>query len=1023
MPTAKHLEVVFEDEIVAYLTDPAAARGWEQGDAKSYDPELALDPAPLLAFIQATQPGTWAAYKAKHNGQSEAKLLKRIAEQLDKHGTLHVLRRGVKDVSTHFQLCQFKPAHDANPATAAAYAANRLTVTRQVHYSKQKPHDALDLVLFVNGIPVATAELKTDTTQNVRDAIAQYMADRTPLDPKSRQPEPLLQFKTRALVHFAVSCDEVWMTTRLAGKETLFRPFNLGHDEGAGNPPNPAGYATSYLWERFWARDAWLDILGRFLHLEQKEVVLPDGKKKTAEALIFPRVHQWEAVTALVGAARTEGAGQTYLVQHSAGSGKSNSIGWLAHQLSSLHDAKGKPVFNTVVVITDRTVLDSQLQDTIYQFEQVAGVVQKIDEDSTQLATALKGGAKIIVCTLQKFPFVMDKVGSLAGRRFAVIVDEAHSSQTGTAATKLRKVLADIGAETPEEEELSAEDVMLASMKARVLPKNVSYFAFTATPKPKTVELFGRPGADGLPAPYHVYSMRQAIEEEYILDVLRNYVSYKTFFRLAAEGAAGEVEVDSARAKRTLAKYVRLHPSAIAQKVEIVVEHFREKVRAKIGGRAKAMVVTSSRKEAVRWKLAIDRFLKAQQYKDVAALVAFSGSVSDAESGPSEFTEGNMNPGLNGRTIPEAFATDEFQVMLVANKYLTGFDQPLLHTMYVDKKLKGVYAVQTLSRLNRTSPGKTDTFVLDFVNDPEEVLSAFQRYYRTARLESVTDPNIVHDLQTKLDGAHVYLPSEVDAFAKAFFDPKGRQAAMQAALKPAGDRWKALPDEERDEFRGDLASFVRLYEFLSQITPYDDEGLEKLAVFGRMLMPRLEDQGGATAEVIEGARLTHFRVQKQAELTLKLEEGEGDPLRPATAVGSGSARTAEQVRLAEIVAQMNDLFQGDLTEADLVTYATHITGKLIENDELAEQADHNSKEQFALGDYHQTLLDAVIDGLDTYQGMAGQVLNSEKTRRGFADLILDAVYDGLRARRAKQRGISHTAAAEGGTGDAAAPAA
>jgi type I restriction enzyme R subunit len=983
-----HKENVFEKELVEYL----GTHGWKEGSDTKYDKELALYPEDLLDFIKETQSTEWAKFVRWHNSHSDTVFLKRVAEQLDRHGTLFLLRHGFKDRDARFSLCQFRPAHDANPGLRTNYSANRLTVVRQLHYSRQN-QNSLDLGLFVNGLPVATAELKTDLTQNVRDAIRQYQKDRLPRDSVAKENEPLLAFKTRALVHFAVSTDEVFITTRLEGAHTRFLPFNQGHDEGAGNPPNPHGYATSYLWEKIWQRDNWLDILGNFLTIEKKEEG-SEGRGKIRESLIFPRYHQWEAVRLLVDAARKEGVGHSYLIQHSAGSGKSNTIGWVAHRMASLHNERGEKVFDSIVVITDRKVLDKQLQETIYQFEHKEGVVQKIDENSGQLAQALSEGKPIIITTLQKFPFVMEKVGDLSKRRFALIIDEAHSSQTGSAAQKLQAVLSSSeGEETDPEEELTSEDVVNRIMASRKRPENLSTFAFTATPKAKTLEIFGCPGPDGKPEPFHVYSMRQAIEEGFILDVLQHYVSYKAFYKLAHTGNEDkEFPVD--KASKALGRFLRLHPHNIAQKVAIIIEHFREKVLPKIGGKAKAMVVTDSRKAAVRYKIAFDKYIAEHGYRDCRALVAFSGKVSDPESGSLEFSEANMNPDLRGQDIRDAFDTDDYRVLIVANKFQTGFDQPLLHSMYVDKRLAGVLAVQTLSRLNRIFPGKEDTFVLDFVNDLEEILEAFKPYFRTARLEERTDPNLIHELKIKLDGTHVYFWNEVERFAEAFFDPKRTQASLHPWLKPAADRYRELKEEEQVLFRKDLISFLRLYEFLSQIVPYNDLDLEKLYAFGRNLLPRLALKTDSEAiDISEDVRLTHFRLQKQGERKLSLEEGETPYLIPTSDVGTGVVRESETGKLSEIVRKMNDLFSGDLTDADLIGYATHTKEKLLENRKLEEQAKNNTFEQFILGDFDQEFMNTILENHDRNQKMSGQVLSDERVREGFRKLVRRWVYE------------------------------
>ena len=1009
MPTTTnvHTERVFENELCEHL----ASNGWSirthLKDAKSYSRELAIFPEDLVAFVQETQPTEWAKFKQWHNGQSEAIFAKRVADQLNKHGTLHMLRHGFKESgsggTTKFFLCQFRPAHKKNPKLRESYEQNRLTAIRQLHYSLHN-EKSFDMVLFVNGLPVATAELKTDMTQNIKHAIEQYKKDRLPRDAKTKELEPLLQFKTRALVHFAVSTDEVFMTTKLDGEKTHFLPFNLGKPDdfggaGAGNPPAPKehGYPTWYLWKLVWSRDVWLDILGNFLHVEVKELEDKAGKKSTQETLIFPRFHQLDAVLRLVRAAGDEGAGKVYLAQHSPGSGKSNTIAWTAHRLANLHNAKDEKVFDTIIVITDRRVLDQQLQDTISQFEHKTGVVQKIDQNSDQLAKALNGGTPIIITTLQKFQFIFDKVKDLKERKFALIVDEAHSSQSGSAAQKLRRTLTtetkpktvtveldgalvdvDVDVEI-DPEDVTSEDIINQVMLARERPTNVSYFAFTATPKSKTLELFGRPDQDGRPVPFHVYSMRQAIEEGFILDVLKRYMSYKTFYKLGSK--ADDKLVPQTKAKKTLARFAVLHSYNIAQKIVVIVEHFREFVAPKLGGRAKAMVVTDSRLAAVRYKLALDKYLKEMGYdKEMKALVAYSGDVEDPESGPEPFNERNMNPQLKGQEPADAFKEDSYRLLLVANKYQTGFDQPLLQAMYVDKRLSGVLAVQTLSRLNRMAPGKEDPFVLDFVNNPQEILDSFKPYYRTAEVEDGTDPNIVHELQIKLDKAGVYLPSEIDQHAEAFFNPKRTQANLHNFLKPARDRFNELEEEDAEQFRKDLGTFLRMYDFLSQIIPYGDPDLEKRYVFGKGLMPSIAANSGGSSilELDSDVQLTHYRIQKLGEQSLDLATGELVKLKPASDAGSGKSQTDEEKRLSEIVDKMNDLFSGELTEADMVGYVTTIKGKLLENETLAEQGRSNSEQQFALGDFKDIMMDIIIDGQESHNKIAGQLLQDER---------------------------------------------
>ena len=1003
-----HKENVFETEIVEHLT----ANGWLEGEWQNYDREKALYTEDLLWWLREQNPKEWQKLSIRTEDEKEKAVIARACEEMDKNGSLYVLRHGLKHLNAKFHVCQFKPSSGLNEQIIARYAEVRCRVVRQVHYSTSN-EKSIDLVFFVNGIPVATAELKTDFTQNVQDAIRQYKNDRYPRDKETRREEPLLAFKRRALVHFAVSSDEVYMTTELKGSDTYFLPFNRGYKEGAGNPPNGEGYRTAYLWESVLERDNWLKVLGRFVHLEKEEKKDDKGKKRVTEKLIFPRFHQLEAVNRLIVAARTEGSGQKYLIQHSAGSGKSNSIAWLAHQLSDLHNADDAKIFDSVIVITDRTVLDDQLQETIYQFEHKQGVVRRIKKEgvkSEQLAKALIERAPIIIVTIQTFPFVLDEIrenASLKERKFAVIADEAHSSQTGNAAKKLRLALT---AEQIEEgEEISAEDVMLASMEARVQPKNISYFAFTATPKAKTLEMFGRTGESGLPEPFHLYSMQQAIEEGFILDVLKNYTPYRLAFKLVHNGREyDDEEVEKSEALKQVMRWVRLHPYNISQKVSIIVEHFIENVAGRLDGKAKAMVVTGSRKEAVRYKLAIDKYIRENGY-DIGTLVAFSGDVVDPDSGPDAFTEGNMN-NAKSKDIRQEFDTDDYSILLVANKFQTGFDQPKLVAMYVDKKLSGVTAVQTLSRLNRTYKGKTETFILDFVNSGDDILKAFRTYYKKAELADVSDPNLIHDLQQKLDDYRIYSKVELDQFAKAYFDPKGTQKALQAAIAPAVDRFRErlrAATESRDKkeidaldlFRKDIGNFVRVYDFLSQIINYADTDLEKRSIFFRHLGPYLKGTNTKNPLDLSSVEMTHHRIWDLDKRQFALgEPDDEDKLKPLTEVGSGESHEPERAFLSEIVTQMNDLFEGELTDADLLNYACHVRDKMLENETLEQQARNNSKDQFALGDFRTVMMDKVIEGVENYNSMATQVLNEEKIKEGFAKILLEMVYKGFKDR-------------------------
>ncbi len=1033
-----HKEIAFEVEICQQL----AANGWlyADGDAADYDRAKALFPADLLAWVQETQPTAWETI-SKNNGSKAAEvLLTRLRDSLNERGTLDVLRHGIEvlGLKQPLALAQFKPALGMNPQILGRYAANRLRVIRQVRYSLQN-ENCIDLVLFLNGLPVATVELKTDFTQSIDDAVDQYRFDRLP-KPKGKPAEPLLSFPGGALVHFAVSNIEVRMTTRLNGPETQFLPFNQGDHGAAGNPVNPdGGHRTAYLWEQVWQRESWLEILGRYL-------VPKKNDKKQLEAVIFPRFHQLDATRKLQAAVLAEGAGGKYLIQHSAGSGKTNSIAWTAHFLADLHDAQHKKVFDSVLVVSDRNVIDSQLQDAIFAFERTTGVVATIKGESSsksgELAEALSGAKKVVVCTIQTFPFALKAVRELAatqGKRFAVIADEAHSSQTGEAAAKLKAVLsAEEQQELADGGEFSTEDLLAAQMAKQAGESGITYVAFTATPKAKTMELFGRrpdPGQpaskDNLPAPFHVYSMRQAIEEGFILDVLQNYTPYKLAFKLAHNGKEwDDKEVERGEAMKGLMGWVRLHPYNISQKVEVVVEHFREHVAPLLNGQAKAMVVVGSRVEAVRWQLAINKYIKDRGYP-IRTLVAFSGEVNDKDSGPDPFTENSkeLNPNLKGRDIREAFKTDEYQILLVANKFQTGFDQPLLCGMYVDKRLAGIQAVQTLSRLNRAYPGKDTTYVLDFANDTKEILEAFKMYHTTAELADVTDPNLVFSLRAKLDGAGYYDDFEVDRVVAVSLKPSARQSELISALEPVADRLtkrykaaqtelktsRAANDEKAIEtaqnelnalwlFKSDMGAFVRLYTFLSQIFDYGNTGIEKRSIFFKHLVRLLEF--GREREGIDLSKviLTHHNLKDQGKRTLPLSTGESPKLAPLTETGSGSVQEKQKALLAEIIAKVNDLFEGELTDQDKLVYVNNVLmGKLLESEKLVQQAANNTKEQFANSpDLKTELMNAIIAALDAHTAMSTQALDSEAVREGLKDVLLGPaqLYETLRDRAA-----------------------
>lgn len=1033
MTTAIHQEVVFEDEICKHLSQ----HGWafdgplpyKKGHAYDacYDKRLALVPEDAIAWVQKTQPEVWAKFAAHHKDEGDARkeFSRLLAAELDRDhkqikkddpqlwGSLRLLRRGFKHINATFKMAQFAPANSLNPKLWDDFNANILRVVRQVHYSMYN-EKCLDLVLFANGIPVATIEIKTETTQSIEKAVQQYRQDRLPRNEASNTEEPLLAFGRRALVHFALSSDEVRMTTKLDGAKTRFLPFNRGIPDGfggasAGNPADvKRGHATAYFWHEVLSRATFLDIVGKFISVEVKESTnLKTAKKTLTPTLLFPRYHQLDAVNTLLAATLAEGVGQSYLVQHSAGSGKSNTIGWSAHRLSTLFDAKNQKVFTTVIVITDRRVLDQQLQDTIKQFEATPGVVVKIDEDSGQLAKALDGEAKIIVTTLQKFPFVLGKMGSMKGRTFAVIIDEAHSSQSGKSAVQLREALTSEGLkkeadEIPkdggdESEGISSEELIAKLIAARKRPPNISYYAFTATPKAKTLELFGRKSLDGLPQPFHVYSMRQAIEEGFILDVLKGYVTYDMAFKL--EQAGEDIEVKSGKARTKIFKFVSLHPTAIGQKIAIIVEHFRKHVMHLLNGQAKAMAVTDSRKAAVRYKQEFDKYMKKMGYHDFRALVAYSGTISDPEYGIQDAGEGDINggsPKIKDDLIKEAFRTDEYRVLLVANKFQVGFDEPLLCAMYVDKRLDDVMAVQTLSRLNRIFAGKDKTFVLDFRNDAEDILAAFEPYYRTAQLSGVTDRNLPHQLRDKLDHADVYLWAEVEAFSKLYFSQRNDQA-FQAHLKQAFERYEALGREEQELFRRDAATYVTSYDFLSQLVDYDDPELEKLHAFLKMLLPRLRGQEPDPVLIDGAVRLAGYKLVNKREHDIKLEKGEAKALNPLSA-GGGEAWEDPRQKLSEIIKKIHSLFTGKYSDAEVEGWFTAVIGNTVSDPRIVAQAKANpTVGQFANGDFKAVLAEAIIKALNSHHSMSDQALQNPKVFEEVAETLLGDVYEKAKA--------------------------
>lgn len=993
----KHTELLLEQAITEYLVESG---GYRLGSPATYDRALALDTSTVLEFLSTTQEKEWSRINEIHGENTATNLINRLVKELNNRGSLDVIRNGFVDYGVKFRLAYFQPETSLNETARELYDKNILTVTRQIRYSTKNENE-LDLVLFLNGIPVATVELKNPlTNQTVEDAMKQYKFDRD-------KDDPIFRFKQRALVHFAVDPNLIYLTTKLDGEKTRFLPFNQGFQNGAGNPPNEAGYRTSYLWEQVWQKDSWLDIIGKFVHLKIEEEEI-GGRTIRKESIIFPRYHQLDVVRKLTTDSKVTGPGKNYLIQHSAGSGKSNSIAWLAYRLSNLHNTKDERVFQSVIVVTDRKVLDRQLQDNIYQFEHKMGVVEKIDKDSSQLADALLKGTNIIITTLQKFPVVLESIRDIPKRNYALIVDEAHSSQTGEASRKMKEVLsagsleqaAEEEADQPDEE--SSEDYIRKTMESRGKQQNLSFFAFTATPKAKTLEIFGTKGRDGKPAPFHLYSMRQAIEEGFIMDVLKGYTTYKLYFKLNKQ-LEDDPNIPKKKGTSAVARFVSLHPHNLAQKTEVIIEHFRRVTSTKIGGKAKAMVVTSSRLHAVRYKQEFDRYITEKGYTDLRTLVAFSGTVN---SEGLEFKESEMN-GFGEKELPVRFASSDYGVLIVAEKYQTGFDQPLLHTMYVDKKLSGVKAVQTLSRLNRTCPGKDDTFVLDFVNETDDIRASFQPYYELTTIEESTDPNHIYDLKHRIEQAQVIWGLDIDRLCEVYFSPNFKakdHKSLYGFTSHAVERFKALPATKGDDlsapanqedFKHSIQVFLRYYSFISQVVNLHDIELEKFYTYCRFL-ERVLPKGSTTEPFsLNGDELSleYYRLQKvQDNVFIELNNESG----VLDGIGEAGLRGAKDDRapLSEIIKTVNNRFGTDFSDADRL-FIEQVIEDCITDQKLAVQAQSNSMENFRYP-FEEVILGKWIDRMDSNGELFKRLMDDEKVRGVINDYILKQVYTRLR---------------------------
>lgn len=947
MSVTETTEKRFESDIEAFFLSSA---GGYTKNTDTYEPDVGIYSATLIRFIQKTQPNEWKRFTMQNSMDSERKFCLAFNNACDMDGLVSVLRHGFKHRGITFRVCYFKPESSLNQTAQTLYEKNEITVNRQWYYSKDN-NNSVDMVIAINGIPVFAFELKNQYTgQNVDNAKRQWMYDR---DPR----EICFQFNKRILGYFCVDQLEVWMTTKIDGKDTFFLPFNqgsggAGNNGGKGNPVNPKGYPTAYLWEKVFQKDSMMDIVQKFIHLQVKEEkkLLANGseqviKKKT---LIFPRYHQLDVVRKLIADVREYGTGKNYLIQHSAGSGKSNSIAWTAYRLASLHNEENKPVFSSVIVVTDRTVLDAQLQETISGFDHTIGAVETIGEDknSRDLRDAINNGVRIIVTTLQKFPVIYQEVDDAKGRAFAVIVDEAHSSQTGSSAMKLKAALADTEEalreyaeiEGKSEDEVDKNDKLVQEMITHGKHKNLSFFAFTATPKAQTLELFGIPWEDGSFHPFHIYSMRQAIEEGFILDVLQNYMTYATCFRIA-KNTEENPELPESRATKVIKKYEKLHPYNISQKSEIIVETFRSTTMQKIGGRGKMMVVTDSRLAAVRYFHEIKRYIAEHGYSDIDVLTAFSGSVQD---GDEEYTESGLNVRKEGSHISESQTKSEFHenfnILIVAEKYQTGFDEPLLHTMIVDKKLKNVKAVQTLSRLNRTCAGKVDTFVLDFANKKEDILEAFQPFYQETSLEQEVNVDLIYQTERELLDYAIYTENDIKAFIEVWNKP-GKQDAtamgkMTSVLKPVADRYNLKNSEEKYQFRRLVRSLLKYYSYVTQVVRMFDKDMHKEYLFLSYLIGLIPADPVEPVDLDGKLKLEYYKLQKTFSGAIQLDNMDGQYVPAKQKAVQGKK---EKSTLDEILEKINEKYKGEFTDADRVML-TALHDKLVKDDKLAGSA-------------------------------------------------------------------------------------
>ena len=969
---AKHSENAFETEIVRQMV---ASKEWMEGDSRHYNRQRCLYAKDLTDFVQLTQPEEWARLTTAVGGDPSTQFQQDVSQAITSRGTLDVLRNAFDTFGCRFTLAFFPPSSSRNEDLIVKFRSNIFTVIRQLKYS-EKNENSIDLVLFLNGIPLFTSELKNQLTkQDVHDAVRQYRTNRLPAG------EPFLQFG-RCLAHFAVDLMNVKVSTHLKGFQSKFLPFDKGNSGGAGNPVKTIlnAYPTSYLWNNTWSRTTIMNLLQHFMLHEQVKKPKKRGKTKELGTLIFPRYHQLHAVNNLVNLARSDGSGGKYLIQHSAGSGKSNTIAWLAHRLSQLQDQNDERIFNTIIVISDRKILNAQLQHTVRQYEKTRGLVETIEKNSSELKSALESGKQIIVTTLQKFQYIMDSIGKLSDRRFALLIDEAHSSQGGTMQQGVTKVLTSDG----EEKSDTYEDLIAAEMAARGHSKNLSIFAFTATPKAKTLALFGKVSADGNPGPHSLYSMRQAIEEGFIRDVLENYTTYKVLWKLNKE-AVEDPEVESPKAKAILRKFVKEDKQTIAHKVDIMMTHFTQHSMNEIGGQAKAMIATSSRLQAVQFRLSVDKWISENGF-EFKALVAFTDSVPfDGE----EYTEHGMN-GVNDDQTANEFEKPESRILIVANKYQTGFDQPLLHTMYVDKKLGGVAAVQTLSRLNRHHELKTNTCIIDFANEAQAIQEAFQPYYEGTYLERDINPQQIYTLKKQILEYDLYSEKEAEDFTRLYLDKKSTHADIVAFLSPLVYRFDSeLDPEEKATFRSNLRSYVSGYAFLARVISFTDQRLEEFFQFARFIVSLLQlEPSEFPLHIKDLVLLEAINFSQTSQGSIPLTEGPGT-LSPPGLAKPAIASEEELDALSRIVAALNERHGAQLTEDDKIMM--HSLMQELTADASLSRALEVNPPATVKGVFTDRMTEKIIGKLAKHEGFVARYLNDAPFQADFMAMVFEQV--------------------------------